>query len=81
MEDEMNKTYKVWLEIKEWDEISGTSQDVDAPGASICEFATHNAAFDYVEMATAPSPCIVGLSAKGIARADQSGFVVRTNAA
>ncbi len=47
-----NITYKVWLEIERYNERTGHGEDMDAPGASLAEFATYEEARDYAERVT-----------------------------
>lgn len=45
-------TFKVWLEIERYDEKTGDSQDMDAPGASLAMFDTYDDAWEYAERVT-----------------------------
>jgi len=45
-------TFKVWLEIEEYDEESGHSRDMDAPGSALATFDTYEDAWDYAERVT-----------------------------
>ncbi len=45
-------TFKVWLEIERYNEKTGASQNMDAPGSSLAEFATFEEARDYAERVT-----------------------------
>ena len=45
-------TFKVWLEIERYNEKTGASQDMDAPGSYLAEFATYEEAWDYAEVVT-----------------------------
>ena len=45
-------TFKVWLEIERYNEKTGASQNMDAPGSSLAEFATYEEAWDYAERVT-----------------------------
>lgn len=45
-------TYKVWIEIEEYDEDTGVGENVDAPGASVATFATHEDAYAFAELLT-----------------------------
>lgn len=45
-------TFKVWLEIERYNEKTGASQDLDAPGASLATFDTYEEAWDYAERVT-----------------------------
>jgi hypothetical protein len=47
-----NITFKVWLEIERYNEKTGASQDMDAPGSSLAEFDTYDEAWDYAERVT-----------------------------
>ena len=42
-----NLTFKVWIEIERFDEKSGHSEDLDAPGSSLATFRTYREAWDY----------------------------------
>jgi hypothetical protein len=53
-----NITYKVWLEIEQYNEKTGDSQDLDAPGSSLAEFDTYEEAWDYAERITHFAECI-----------------------
>jgi hypothetical protein len=44
-----NITYKVWLEIEEYNEKTGRGTEMDAPGASLAAFDTYEEAWDYAE--------------------------------
>ena len=44
--------FKVWLEIERYNEKTGASQDMDAPGSYLAEFATYEEARDYAERVT-----------------------------
>jgi hypothetical protein len=47
-----NITFKVWLEIERYNETTGQSQDMDAPGSSLATFDTYEQAWDYAERVT-----------------------------
>jgi hypothetical protein len=47
-----NITFKVWLEIERYNERTGHSENLDAPGASLAEFDTYEEAMDYAERVT-----------------------------
>ena len=47
-----NITFKVWLEIERYNERTGHSENMDAPGSSLAEFATIEEAWDYAERVT-----------------------------
>jgi hypothetical protein len=47
-----NITFKVWLEIERYNERTGHSENLDAPGSSLAEFATYKEAWDYAERVT-----------------------------
>ena len=47
-----NITFKVWLEIERYNEKTGASQNMDAPGSYLAEFATCEEAWDYAERVT-----------------------------
>lgn len=40
-------TYKVWIEIEEYNNETGDSSDMDAPGASVATFKTYKEAYEY----------------------------------
>src|SRR5688572_7836541 len=42
-------TYKVWIEIEEYDELTGCGNDCDAPGAALATFDTHEEAYEFAE--------------------------------
>lgn len=52
MKKQRHITYKVWLEIERYDEKTGASQDMDAPGSYLAEFNTYRKARDYAERVT-----------------------------
>jgi hypothetical protein len=45
-------TFKIWLEIERYNEKTGASQNMDAPGNSLAEFATYGEARDYADRVT-----------------------------
>jgi hypothetical protein len=45
-------TFKVWLEIERYNEKTGASQNMDAPGSFLAEFPTYEEARDYAERVT-----------------------------
>jgi hypothetical protein len=47
-----NITFKVWIEIERFDEKTGHSEDLDAPGSSLATFSTYKEAWDYAERVT-----------------------------
>jgi hypothetical protein len=47
-----NITFKVWLEIERFNEKTGTSEDMDAPGSSLATFDTYEEARYYAERVT-----------------------------
>ena len=47
-----NITFKVWLEIERYNEKTGHSENMDAPGSSLAEFDTFEEAWDYAERVT-----------------------------
>jgi hypothetical protein len=51
-------TFKVWLEIERYDEVTGQGEDVDAPGSSLATFDTYEEAWDYAERVTHFADCI-----------------------
>lgn len=44
--------FKVWLEIEQFDEETGHSETLDAPGSSLASFETYEEAWDYAERVT-----------------------------
>ena len=51
MTKQKNITFKVWLEIERFNEKTGASEDMDAPGSSLATFETYEEARDYAERA------------------------------
>jgi hypothetical protein len=51
-------TFKVWLEIERYNERTGHSENMDAPGASLAAFDTYEEAWDYAERVTQFAECI-----------------------
>jgi hypothetical protein len=47
-----NITFKVWLEIERYNERTGRSEDMDAPGSSLATFDTYEEAWEYAERVT-----------------------------
>jgi hypothetical protein len=45
-------SYKVWLDIEEYDERTGSGTEMDAPGAELATFATFERAWDYAARLT-----------------------------
>jgi hypothetical protein len=45
-------TFKVWLEIERFNEKTGASQNLDAPGSSLATLETYEEAWDYAERVT-----------------------------
>jgi hypothetical protein len=43
------KTYKVWIEIEEYDERTGCGNNCDAPGGALATFGTYEEAYDFAE--------------------------------
>jgi hypothetical protein len=52
MKKQKNITFKVWLEIERFNEKTGKSEDMDAPGSSLATFDTYEEAWDYAERIT-----------------------------
>ncbi len=52
MRKQRNVIYKVWLEIEQYHEKTGASQDMDAPGSSLATFDTYEEAREYAERVT-----------------------------
>ena len=44
--------FKVWIDIERYNEKTGTSQNMDAPGSSLATFDTYEEAWDYAERIT-----------------------------
>jgi hypothetical protein len=44
--------FKVWLEIERYNEETGDSENLDAPGSSLATFETYDEAWDYAERVT-----------------------------
>lgn len=42
-------TYKVWIEIEEYDELTGCGNDCDAPGGALATFDTYEEAYEFAE--------------------------------
>jgi hypothetical protein len=47
-----NITFKVWLEIERYNEKTGASENMDAPGSSLATFETYEEAWNYAEHVT-----------------------------
>ena len=47
-----NITFKVWPEIERFNEKTGHSEIMDAPGSSLATFNTYEQAWDYAERVT-----------------------------
>jgi hypothetical protein len=47
-----NITFKVWLEIEQYNEKTGDGQEMDAPGAALADFDTYEEAWEYAERVT-----------------------------
>jgi hypothetical protein len=45
-------TFKVWLEIERFNENTGASENLDAPGSFLATFETFKEAWDYAERLT-----------------------------
>lgn len=43
------KTYKVWIEIEEYDERTGSGTNCDAPGGALAAFHTYEEAYNFAE--------------------------------
>lgn len=52
MPEKKNITYKVWIEIEYYDENSGDSENVDAPGASLATFTSEAEAYAFASRVT-----------------------------
>lgn len=52
MTEKRNITYKVWLEIERYDEDTGDSENVDAPGASLATFDSEEEAYEFASRVT-----------------------------
>ena len=58
MTKQRNITFKVWLEIERYNDRTGHSEDMDAPGSSLATFDTYEEARDYAERVTRLAECI-----------------------
>jgi hypothetical protein len=47
-----NITFKVWLEIERFNEKTGDSENLDAPGSSLASFESYEEAWDYAQRVT-----------------------------
>jgi hypothetical protein len=45
-------TFKVWIEIEQYNEKTGDGQEMDAPGSYLAEFDTYEEAWEYAERIT-----------------------------
>jgi hypothetical protein len=52
MKKQRHITFKVWLEIEQFNEKTGHSEDMYAPGSSLATFDTYEEAWDYAERIT-----------------------------
>lgn len=52
MRKQRNITFKVWLEIERYNEKTGHSENLDAPGSYLANFDTYEEARDYAERVT-----------------------------
>jgi hypothetical protein len=52
MPKQKNITFKVWIEIERFNEKTGASEDMDAPGSSLATFGSYEEAWDYAERVT-----------------------------
>lgn len=50
-------TYKVWTEIEEYNERTGSGETVDAPGAALMVFDTYEEAWAYAEKIEVMTEC------------------------
>lgn len=48
----MAKTFKVWVEIEQYDNKTDCSTTLDAPGASLREFKSYKRAWDFAQRIT-----------------------------
>ena len=46
------KTYKVWIEIEEYDTETGDGVTLDGPGGSVAEFDTYDEALEFADEIT-----------------------------
>jgi hypothetical protein len=53
-----NITFKVWLEIEQFNEKTGAGQEMDAPGSYLATFDTYEEAWEYAERITRFAECI-----------------------
>jgi hypothetical protein len=44
------RTYKVWIEIEEYDQLTGCGNDCDAPGGALATFDTFDEAYEFAEL-------------------------------
>ncbi len=45
----MTTSFKVWLEIEEYDMETGDGRESEAPGSFLAEFDSHGAAYEFAE--------------------------------
>jgi hypothetical protein len=80
-------TYKVWIEIEEYDERTGCGNDCDAPGGELATFGTYEEAYDFaLEIDSAystcarPSDAIKPFTVVGFWTDNEQGFIESTMA-
>jgi hypothetical protein len=52
MKKQKNITFKVWLEIEQYNEETGDGHELDAPGSYLAEFQTYEEAWEFAERVT-----------------------------
>ena len=52
MKKRRNITFKVWIEIERYNQKTGASENLDAPGSSLADFDTYDEAYEYAERVT-----------------------------
>jgi hypothetical protein len=57
----MAKTYKVWVEIEEYDDVEEEGCTLDAPGASVAEFDDYDDAYAFAERLNAAGDTMMRL--------------------
>lgn len=82
------KTYKVWIEIEEYDQLTDCYTECDAPGAELATFDTYEEAYEFAEHIesaysnyTQPSNAIKPFTVVGFWTDNEQGFVESVMAA
>jgi hypothetical protein len=52
MKKQKNITFKVWIEIEQYNEKKSDGQELDAPGSYLAEFQSYEEAWEYAERVT-----------------------------